>query len=211
MSSIREENKNLKNQLETYKRASEILYSKAHENMSLMYYFVREVYPKLSKDEAERVCKEYNISNETIQEIANALKNVQKTNDNKEKPQTEELETKDGTKDDDVDPNYKVGYKNPPKKTRFQKGNKGNPKGRKSKKGIPVKDLLLNDLDSKATIVENGKKKKVYKREIISKTLLKQMLNGEPISRNNIKLINELDKYLTNKGIIERVFNAKLK
>ena len=153
-----------------------------------------------------QICKEYKISNKTIQEITNAIKNAEKNNDKKEKPQAEETETNDDAEDDDVDPNYKVGYKKPPKKTRFQKGNKGNPKGRKSKKGVPIKDLLLSELDSKVTIVENGKKKKVYKREIISKTISKQMLNGEPVSRNNMKLVEKLDTYATRKAVFEKAF-----
>jgi hypothetical protein len=57
---------------------------------------------------------------------------------------------------------YKVGYRKPPKETRFRPGVSGNPKGRKKRKGAVV-DVIRDTLDrmvtrsdgSKATIREH--------------------------------------------------------
>ena len=207
---MRDENKQLKERIKLYETASKIFYNMAYENMPILYYFVKEIYPNLSKNEKKRIQKEYNITNSTIEKIINIVNNAEKTR-NQEKAQTEESKVTDDIPDDNINSDYKVGYKHPPKHTRFQKGNKGNPKGRKSKKGIPVQDLIISEFDTKVDITQNGKSKKMYKREVIAKTVMKQLLNGEPVSRNNIKFITDLDKYSDRKEVMERIFNKKIK
>jgi hypothetical protein len=70
-----------------------------------------------------------------------------------------------------------VGYGKPPKATRFKKGQSGNPKGRPAgAKG--VKASLKHELDSKITVREGGRDKKITKAEAIAKTVIASGLNG---------------------------------
>jgi hypothetical protein len=61
---------------------------------------------------------------------------------------------------------YEVGYGKPPLHTRFQKGQSGNPKGRpRGRKNLS--SLLNAVLNGWVIVVENGRRKKITKREAI--------------------------------------------
>ena len=61
---------------------------------------------------------------------------------------------------------YEVGYGKPPLHTRFQKGQSGNPKGRP--RGSKNLSSLLNEvLNGWVIVVENGRRKRITKREAI--------------------------------------------
>jgi Family of unknown function (DUF5681) len=61
---------------------------------------------------------------------------------------------------------YEVGYGKPPLHTRFQKGQSGNPKGRP--RGRKNLSSLLNEvLNGWVIVVENGRRKRITKREAI--------------------------------------------
>ena len=57
---------------------------------------------------------------------------------------------------------HEVGYRKPPKSTRFKKGRSGNPRGR-PKRALNVKAELLAELAETILIREQGKQKKVNK------------------------------------------------
>jgi len=66
---------------------------------------------------------------------------------------------------------YAVGYGKPPRHTGFQKGQSGNPKGRpKGSKNLAT--LLAEALDEKVQITEDGKRRRVTKRELVIKQLV---------------------------------------
>ena len=61
---------------------------------------------------------------------------------------------------------YVVGYGKPPLHTRFQKGRSGNPNGRpRGRKNMST--LLSDALNGSVIVVENGRRKKITKREAI--------------------------------------------
>src|SRR5438105_15886877 len=61
---------------------------------------------------------------------------------------------------------YLVGYGKPPLHTRFQKGRSGNPNGRpRGRKNMST--LLSDALNGSVVVVENGRRKKITKREAI--------------------------------------------
>src|SRR5437763_463072 len=71
------------------------------------------------------------------------------------------------------DPGYEVGYKKPPKETRFEKGQSGNPKRRTTR--VKTHDRCLSDiLDQTISITENGRPRKISKME----AMMKQIVNG---------------------------------
>ena len=78
----------------------------------------------------------------------------------------------------DKQPDYEVGYKKPPRSTRFKKGQSGNPRGRSSgSKNLST--LLSEALNEPVTVTENGRRRKVSKREAIIKQLVNQSANGD--------------------------------
>jgi hypothetical protein len=67
---------------------------------------------------------------------------------------------------------YEVGYGKPPRKTRFQKGQSGNPRGRPC--GAKNLQGLLNEaLNETIIVTENGGRRRLTKREAI----LTQLVN----------------------------------
>jgi hypothetical protein len=61
---------------------------------------------------------------------------------------------------------YEVGYRKPPRHSRFVKGRSGNPRGRP--RGAKSFNTLLSDkLNEPVTVAENGGRRKISKREAI--------------------------------------------
>src|SRR3984893_2415032 len=119
---------------------------------------------------------------------------------------------------------YDVVYGKPPKTTRFQKGQSGNPKGRpKGSKNLST--LLEEELEQPVLITENGRRKKITKRRASMKQLVNRAASGEhralQILINYLHdhekqaassapdlLIDEADQEIVN-GIFERFNNTK--
>jgi hypothetical protein len=73
---------------------------------------------------------------------------------------------------------YVVGYGKPPLHTRFQKGQSGNPKGRpRGKKNLST--LLNNALNASIVVIENGRRKKITKREAIVTQLVNKSASAD--------------------------------
>ena len=105
---------------------------------------------------------------------------------------------------DDRRSDYEVGYKKPPERTRFKKGESGNRNGRpKGTKNL--KTDLLEELGERMEILENGKTRRISKQRALIKSLLARALKGN--DRAAAKL---LDLYLRLAGLDDDAEDAGL-
>ena len=73
---------------------------------------------------------------------------------------------------------YTVGKGKPPEYTRFQKGQSGNPTGRR-KGSKNVATLLEQVLNERVVVTENGKRKRITKLEAMLKQLANKAASGD--------------------------------
>lgn len=71
-----------------------------------------------------------------------------------------------------------VGYGRPPKRTRFQKGRSGNPRGR-PKGALNLATVLARTIQEPVVITEHGQKKTITKLEAAVKQLTNQAASGD--------------------------------
>lgn len=76
------------------------------------------------------------------------------------------------------DRHYEVGYGRPPRATRFQKGQSGNPKGR-PRGSLNLVSALERELSQKVTIKENGRTRAITKFEAAVKQLVNKAASGD--------------------------------
>jgi Family of unknown function (DUF5681) len=82
---------------------------------------------------------------------------------------------------DDSKGDYDIGYGKPPRDSQFGKGHSGNPRGRpKGSKNLST--LLDSALNERVIVSENGKRKRISKREAILKQLVNKAASGDPKS-----------------------------
>jgi hypothetical protein len=82
---------------------------------------------------------------------------------------------------DDSNRDYDIGYAKPPKHNQFAKGQSGNPRGR-PRGSLNLTTLLEGALNERVIITENGKRKRITKREAILKQLVNRAASGDPKS-----------------------------
>jgi hypothetical protein len=90
---------------------------------------------------------------------------------------------------------YEIGYRKPPKATRFNKGQSGNPKGRR--KGAPPPsstELWQQSLNSAVLVKQDGKCVRMSRLEvIISTTTTKAMKGDSRAIAQVLKVLETLD------------------
>src|SRR2546429_7433523 len=73
---------------------------------------------------------------------------------------------------------YEIGYRKPPKTTRFKPGKSGNPKGRPRGSTTLATDLSA-ELSEQITVREGGQARRVTKQRALIKSLTAQALQGD--------------------------------
>jgi hypothetical protein len=83
------------------------------------------------------------------------------------------------TDDADSSPPHEVGYGKPPKHAQFVKGQSGNPKGR-PKGSRNFATVIQDELKKRVAVTEDGKRKRITKREAVAKQLVNKAAAGDP-------------------------------
>ena len=73
---------------------------------------------------------------------------------------------------------YEVGFGKPPRSTQFKLGQSGNTAGRpRGAKNFAT--VIEQELDTRVTITENGRRRRISKREVIAKHLVNKAAGGD--------------------------------
>ncbi len=93
-----------------------------------------------------------------------------------------------------ADDDYEVGYRKPPKRTRFQPGQSGNPKGRK--KGRKSHKTIIREMfEEKITLTVNGERVTMSRGEAITNVLIAKALKGDMAAlRQALRLMEEVSQ-----------------
>ena len=73
---------------------------------------------------------------------------------------------------------YEVGYGKPPRHARFEPGRSGNPRGRPAG-SKNLSSLLSRALDEPVIVVENGRRRRIAKRQAIVTQFVNQSAKGD--------------------------------
>lgn len=93
-----------------------------------------------------------------------------------------------------------VGYGKPPKAHQFPKGHSGNPRGRPKGSRNLVTDLN-QALNETVDVVENGRRRKITKREAICRQLTNRSAGGDLAAlRLLIPLLSQIEVVASNEG-----------
>jgi Family of unknown function (DUF5681) len=92
-------------------------------------------------------------------------------------------------------PKEYIGYKQPPKRTRFKKGQSGNPSGRPKGEPPSAAAIVAEELQSMVTITENGQQLEIDKFSLLVKQALNQGIKGkfQPVT-SLVKILEPLDQ-----------------
>jgi hypothetical protein len=89
---------------------------------------------------------------------------------------------------------HEVGYQKPPQHSRFKPGQSGNPHARQ-KAGRDFAKLFSQALDQTITVTEDGRRRKITKREVLVRQLVDRAAQGNPKALSRFfRLMNEVDR-----------------
>ena len=92
-------------------------------------------------------------------------------------------------------PNDYVGYKRPPRHSRFQKGQSGNPNGRRRREPTTAAKLVAEELQSLVVVTENGERLRTDKFALLVKQAVNQGIKGkfQPLTLL-LKILDSLER-----------------
>lgn len=81
-----------------------------------------------------------------------------------------------------TDDGYEIGYRKPPRHTRFKPGVSGNPRGR-SRRTKSIDTLFEQQLDQLVSVMRDGRKTRITLRELVVMNAVKAAANGDSRAR----------------------------
>ena len=86
---------------------------------------------------------------------------------------------------------YEIGYRRPPRETRFKKGQSGNPKGRRKKKPASFEEVLGEALNERITVVIKGQARSLTMKELIVEQLGERAAKGDRLALATLLKLRE--------------------
>lgn len=84
-----------------------------------------------------------------------------------------------------ADDDYKVGYKKPPKHSRFRPGRSGNPRGRpKGQRNFWTE--VLAELNGRIDVTAQGQRRSLTRMTVLAKTIVSDALTGDAKAREQV-------------------------
>jgi hypothetical protein len=74
---------------------------------------------------------------------------------------------------------YEIGYRRPPRETRFKKGQSGNPNGRRKKKRASFAEVFGEALNERITVAIKGQARSLSMQELIVEQLGEKAVKGD--------------------------------
>jgi Family of unknown function (DUF5681) len=84
---------------------------------------------------------------------------------------------------------YEVGFGRPPKRTRWKKGQSGNPGRRRARRPATTAEIIEKLLLARIDIIEKGNARRVTVMEAITRQVWKKAVDGDP------RAVDVLHKY----------------
>jgi hypothetical protein len=73
---------------------------------------------------------------------------------------------------------YQIGFRKPPRSTQFKPGQSGNPAGR-PRGAKNFANAIEQELAARVSVTENGRRRRISKREVIAKHLVNKAAGGD--------------------------------
>jgi hypothetical protein len=90
---------------------------------------------------------------------------------------------------------YEIGYRKPPKASRFVKGKSGNPEGRR-KGSHKLETQLRTELQRKVTVTEGGRRRTMTRQQaLIARTLSAALQGDQKAAALMLRLVIELERH----------------
>ena len=110
-----------------------------------------------------------------------------------------------GDEDAQAGTSYAVGYKRPPRHTRFQPGVSGNPSGRR-KGSKNIRSIFEKILGEEISLREGSVTKKITKAEAVVRSLVISAMKGDSRSQQNLfRLAEQIGQFVEPPAPLQRI------
>lgn len=103
---------------------------------------------------------------------------------------SEMLARDESVEDQATNSQYEIGYRKPPKHGRFKKGQSGNSKGR-PRGSKSLAKFYVEERDTKVSVTENGKQRKIPKGQAIAKQVVNKAMTGDARARADVMKLEQ--------------------